>query len=309
MSYQKILLLPHIKIHNANAHSSPFSIGFPAITAWLGFSHALERELKARDFTVLCAATGIVSHQFNLQTYKGTNDFVSSIIGTGNPLDKTGQRSSFIEEARCHLDVSIIIELEGCNVDDEAALIELVSHLLHSKMKVAGGDIMSFNPPEILLIDSANEGDLRRLKRKLMPGYAIIERRDQMIEAMEQGQDAMDALLDSVAIHHQCETQENGQVSWKSGKKALDGKPAGWLIPITTGFHGISEVGSALNQRDPDTPHRFAESIVTLAEFKMPHRFYSLNSMLWEYQVDISNNLYQCVSSQLARQNQQDEFI
>ncbi|PIU55383.1 MAG: type I-F CRISPR-associated protein Csy2, partial [Deltaproteobacteria bacterium CG07_land_8_20_14_0_80_38_7] len=31
---KRLLLLPHIKVHNANALSSPFTIGFPAMTAW-----------------------------------------------------------------------------------------------------------------------------------------------------------------------------------------------------------------------------------------------------------------------------------
>ena len=30
------LLLRHVRIHNANAFSSPLTIGFPAMTAWLG---------------------------------------------------------------------------------------------------------------------------------------------------------------------------------------------------------------------------------------------------------------------------------
>jgi len=37
-----ILLIPNLKIHKANALSSPYTIGFPAMTAWLGFMHALE---------------------------------------------------------------------------------------------------------------------------------------------------------------------------------------------------------------------------------------------------------------------------
>ena len=87
MSFKKILLLPHLQIHNANALSSPFTIGFPAMTAWLGTSHALQRLLVERGFPVTSNATGVVSHQCDLQTYRGTNDFVSSIVGTGNPLE------------------------------------------------------------------------------------------------------------------------------------------------------------------------------------------------------------------------------
>ena len=125
-------------------------------------------------------------------------------------------------------------------------------------------------------IEEGNDDELRTLTRKLMPGYAIIERRELMIDAMKQGQDAIDALLDYLAIHHSCEKDDSGNVTWTSQRKT-----SGWIVPIATGFHGITELENAKNQRDPDTPHRFAESIVTLGEFRMPHRIHSLDEILW----------------------------
>ncbi len=309
MTYKRILLLPHLHIHNANALSSPFTIGFPAMTAWLGATHALQRKLQENGFHILCKSTGVVSHQCDLQTYRGENDFVSSVVGTGNPLDKTGERSSFIEEARCHLDVSLLIEIEGITQALDDALIEVVTHLLNAKMKIAGGDIQAFNAPIIRVVQQGSETDFRSLTRKLMPGYVLIERRDLMIEAMEQGQDAMDALIDYLAIHHSCEKNDEGEVVWKSHRKTQKDKPAGWIVPIATGFHGISDLGEAKNQRDPDTPHRFAESLVTLGEFKMPHRFASIDQMLWNYQVDVEKDLYQCVPVSSTTNELEDEFI
>ena len=101
----RLLLLPHLKVHNANALSSPFTIGFPALTAWLGATDALQRKLAASGFNdVKFKGTAIISHRCDLHTYKGRGDLVYSIIGTGNPLDKTGERSAFIEEERCLLD-------------------------------------------------------------------------------------------------------------------------------------------------------------------------------------------------------------
>ena len=47
---KKYLLLRHVKIHNANAFSSPLTIGFPAMTAWLGAMHALERKLRQHSW-------------------------------------------------------------------------------------------------------------------------------------------------------------------------------------------------------------------------------------------------------------------
>ena len=101
---RRFLLIPHIKIHNANAMSSPYTIGFPAMTAWLGAVHALQRHAQQQGFSdVNFLKVGVSCHAFDLQVYKGRGDFVSSIIGTSNPLDKDGNRPAFIEEARCHL--------------------------------------------------------------------------------------------------------------------------------------------------------------------------------------------------------------
>ena len=287
---KRLLLIPHLKVHNANALSSPFTIGFPAMTAWLGATHALQRKLNQAGFKQLrFTATAVISHQCDLQTHKGVGDYVHSIIGTGNPLDKTGSRSAFIEEARCHLDVSMAIEYTGIPKDEEQALSDKISHYLTANMKLAGGDILGFNPPQFFRLEEGEDKDLHQFTRQLMPGYALIERRELMQDAMAQGQDAMDALLDYLAIHHSCEQDDDGKVTWTSKRKTT-----GWIVPIATGFHGITELGEAKNQRDPESPHRFAESVVTLGEFKMPHKIRSINEILWQYQVETENNLYLC---------------
>ena len=297
----RLLLLPHLKVHNANALSSPFTIGFPAMTAWLGATHALQRKLIARGFPDLnFKATAVISHSCDLQTYKGRGDFVHSIVGTGNPLVENKKRKKgekfenfvrppFIEEARCHLDCSLLIEYQGVEQDNLPEFLEQVSHLLHSQMKIAGGDILGFKPPLTIKVEEGNSADLRKLSRKLMPGYAIIERRELLKEAMEAGEDVMDAMLDYLTIHHNCEQDNEGNITWTSKRKTT-----GWIVPIATGFHGISELGEAKNQRDPETPHRFAESVVTLGEFIMPHRIRSLSDIMWHYHVDPEKNLYLC---------------
>jgi len=230
-----------------------------------------------------------VTHEMDLQTYKGTGDYVHSIIGTGNPLDKDGSRPAFIEEARCHLEVSLLIEYSGVDKDDEKILLDQISHHLHASMKIAGGDILSFEAPVAFRTEEGNDTDLRKLTRKLMPGYAIIERRELMLDAMKNGLDALDGLLDYLAVHHHCDKDDDGNTIWSSHRKT-----SGWIVPVATGFHGISELGQAKNQRDPDIPHRFAESVVTLGEFRMPHRIQSLDEILWHYHTDLESNLYRC---------------
>jgi CRISPR-associated protein Csy2 len=290
MSDKNLLLLPKIKIHNANALSSPYTIGFPAMTAWLGFIHALQRKLNSQGYDELeFKSVAVVSHKFDLQTYKGTGDFVNSIVGTGNPLDKDGSRSAFIEEARVHLTVSLLVEYEGNEEElDEPEFVDVLENLLN-RMKVAGGDILGFESTSIYCIESDDDDSRDRCLRQLMPGYALIERRELMKECMANGADAIDAMLEHLTVKHSCDVSEEGDVSWRSQRKA-----AGWIVPIATGFQGISELGEAKNQRDPDTLHRFAESVVTLGEFVMPHRIKSLDEILWHYHVDLNKNLYLC---------------
>lgn len=302
MSSTFILKLPHIKIQNANALSSPYTIGFPAMTAWLGFMHALERKLRAASaLDITLDALAVVSHDCDLQTYRGANDFVSSIVGTGNPLNSDGTRSAFIEEARCHLEVSLLIKYTLNQNGDTEALPEHspildVIHDLVITMKLAGGDILSLAKPTAHILPSRDaEGKHRQgLLNSLMPGYVLIERRDLMIEAMEAGQDAIDALIDYVAVENTCveigqENEKKALVEWRSQRKT-----SGWIVPIATGYQGISPLAQAKNQRDIETPHRFAESIVTLGEFILVNRANRIDEILWEYAYDESHDLYLC---------------
>lgn len=311
MSIKQYLLIPHLAVHNANGLSSPFTIGFPAVTAFLGAAHALQRKLNTQGLAVTFSSVGIVSHQANLQSYKGDNDFVHSIVGTANPLDKSGSRSAFIEEARIHLDVSLIFDVSGIDSDNHDQLIASASHILHSQMRLAGGDIQDFQPLELHTLSYDDTAGLQRLQRKLMPGYALIERRELMQQAMNEGQDSIDAMLDYLAIHNHCEPINSDQpdkVQWRSGRKQINGKSAGWIVPIATGFHGISELGQAKNQRDEHTPHRFAESVVTLGEFIMPHRLQSIEQLLWHYQVHQDQSLYLC-QQHVDSNNQEPETV
>lgn len=298
MSIEQVLTLPHIKVHNANALSSPYTIGFPAVTGFLGAVHALQRKVNVKGLAVSFDAVGIVSHDANLQTYKGTNDFVHSIVGTGNPLDKTGSRSAFIEEARIHLDISLVIKFTGLDLEQRDELVELANELLSGHMKIAGGDVFSHQGAKIHIVDTSEAKDLHKLLRQLMPGYALIERRDLMQDAMKEGQDALDSLIDYLAVHNDCEATIDEQTQEEKIKWVSKRKVPGWIVPIATGFQGISDLGQAKNQRDDDTPHRFAESVVTLGEFKMPHRINDLSQLLWRYEFEKENGLYLCQQTQ-----------
>ena len=84
------IVLPDVQIHNANAMSSTYTIGFPAMTAWLGAVHALQRNLAVWDpvfSDIVFSKTAVVCRSCHLQVQKG---YRNSIIGTANPLKKKG---------------------------------------------------------------------------------------------------------------------------------------------------------------------------------------------------------------------------
>lgn len=288
------IVLRNLVVQNANALSSSFTIGFPAMTAWLGAVHAMQRKLnEIESFRQLeFNQVAVACHDFKLHTYKGRGDYDRSVVGTGNPLTSEGNRPSFIEEGRCNLCVSLII---GCNklsrfaFDDFKTAFEKI---LHSRIKIAGGDILDFSSIEFSKADS--DGEKRKLLNSLMPGYILVERLDLVKESMENGNDALEALLDHVALHNVCEKSESGEAVWSVKRKTQ-----GWIVPIAVGFQGISELtepGEAFNQRDSSVSHRFAEAIVTLGEFKMPHRL-DFDSAFWCYDYCEKENLYLCVNN------------
>ncbi len=297
---KKILLIPRLKIHNANALSSPYTIGFPAMTAWLGAVHALQRKLnvKHEDFEDLkFNSVAVVSHEFNLHTYKGSGDFNHSIISTSNPLKRDGKRPSTIEEARCHLTVSLLIEYSGIDQDEAENMLEVLPSLLFC-MKMASGDVLDFDLKQLDLITIVDQADTKKLMAKLMPGFCLIDRSDLTQQAMENGLDGLDAVLEYLKINSHCEKVTDkkanavDKITWTQSRRER-----GWLIPIAIGFQGLTDLEASLNQRDETTPHRFAESVVSLGEFIMPSRIDDIDNMLWHY-ASLENDLYLCKQNQ-----------
>lgn len=287
------LLIKHISVQNANALSSPYTIGFPAMTAWLGAVHALQRAIQKKGMTeVFMVQTAISCHDFILHTRRGQGDYVNSIIGTANPLKKDGERPAFIEEARCHLDVSLLVEVTGIDGDNQEEFLLHVEAQFY-RMKMAGGDILSFKKPQLHFIDADKEQQEKALIRRLMPGYVLVERRDLITNSMGEGKDALGGVLEHLQVMHRVSVDEEGGERWCAIKKE-----PGWIVPIAVGFYGVSDLSKVKNQRDENTAHRFAESVVTLGEFKMPYRLKSIEEMMWRYSADLGEGLYVCKNQQ-----------
>ncbi|MCZ6903394.1 MAG: hypothetical protein O7C58_04910, partial [Rickettsia endosymbiont of Ixodes persulcatus] len=91
------LLLPHLKIQNANAMSSPYTIGFPAITAWLGAIHALQRQLHNHGYAdIILDKLAISCHSLNVQRRYIKGNSTALITVSRNPLIKKGKEDGYV---------------------------------------------------------------------------------------------------------------------------------------------------------------------------------------------------------------------
>lgn len=272
------LLISKLQIQSANALSSPLTYGFPAVTAFAGFGHALQRHFNGGDAEgpLEVSGVGIVSHRCDMLAKKVGYDRYLQL--TANPLNEKGERPSFVEEGRCHLTVSLVLETnELSHREKDCARI---ADIIVSRMKLAGGDILKRPTVEVL------EDDRRGL-RKLMPGYVLIDRRQLMQQTMQEGCDALEAMHRHLRLEFQSKTDDDGKTTWTSSRNS-----PGWIVPIAVGFQGISPLGQAEQTRDSETPHRFAEAVLTLGEFIMAYRVESLAEMMWRYRVH--GDLYLC---------------
>jgi CRISPR-associated protein Csy2 len=287
------IVIPKIKIQNANALSSAYTIGFPAITAWLGAVHALQRQIcqypELRQISFIKMA--VSCNYYNLQVYKGPGDFQSSIIGTSNPLRKKGsnfERPPFIEAPRIQLTVSLLIEVQGINAENQKNVIRMLQRKLPC-MKMASGDILGFDKIQVFYIDKNQADTIKKVIMQLMPGYILIERRD-LLQIIDIAQDGLDKLLAYLKVNFTAIQDTTGNIiGWKPKRLV-----SGWIVPIAVGFKRISEVGTVLNQRDMKCNHCFTENVVTLGEFKMAYRFNDIEDIMWQYTYEQDKGLYVC---------------
>lgn len=345
---QAVVVIPHLWVQNANAIASPMTYGFPAMTAFTGAVHAIERKLKEAGVAVGLKGVGVVCHSAEPQTNRESG-YVTRFNLTRNPLAKdkedenTGKRAlevnpdgslktpSLVEEGRMHLDVSLVIGIEsGCPISrhEQRVLAHRIEEQLRA-MRLAGGSVLP-HPVKVLRKparltpvpgggDEARTTAFRKLARSLLPGFALVGRHALLAEhlaamrAQDSKANALDALLDLCALHWAPEPLEDDPdpdadlggvtgaiaatadtATTKTPWHATRRKP-GWLVPIPVGYAAISELyppGVVKRARDPAVPFRFVESVLSLGEWKSPHRLSGLDELLWHYDANPDGGLY-----------------
>ncbi|MGQ0711939.1 MAG: type I-F CRISPR-associated protein Csy2 [Rhodoferax sp.] len=119
---QVILVLPHLRIQNANAIASPLTHGFPSITAFTGVMWALQRKLAQAGVPLQLHGVGVVCHHHQEQVTQG---YVRSFNLTRNPVDKDGSTAAIVEEGRMHLQITLVLAVsEKLSPGAPAALVQ-----------------------------------------------------------------------------------------------------------------------------------------------------------------------------------------
>jgi len=301
-----LILLPRLRVQNANAISGPLSWGFPPPSAFTGFTHALHRRMGNREITL--DGVGIVCHGFDPQVYK-PNRFTYKFSLARHPLEKDGSPPGTIEEGKAHLEISLLIGVYGYLDEAEGGHFARQVYQTALSMRLAGGSILPLNdhgqyePLHFVLPDDQEsiEKEFRKIRRKLLPGFALLSAHEQLQERLAQMQEdapqatALDALLDLSCLHVEPIADDSGtpeKVRWQASRSQ-----PGWLVPLPVGYGAISrlyEPGRVANARDEQTPFRFVECLYSLGEWKSPHRIESPDEMLWRHHADPENGLYLC---------------
>lgn len=326
LPHRAVLVLPRVRIQNANAISSPMTWGFPAITAFTGAMTALERRLGA-DAGMALFGVGVVCHGFEAQVTRG--GYTRAFHLTRNPVLQDGSTAGIVEEGRVHLDVTLLFDvwLSDANQGDaaRAALAERAGQVLAS-MRVAGGSVMPAlalglrrpgRPTLDLVADDAQPDvqrqQFRRLARRWMPGFVLVSRDDLLqarlaaLRADHPAATVLDAWLDlsrwntrATALPTADDNDAVPRADWVTDRRS------GWIVPIPVGFAALSPLqdpGTVAGARDMCTPFRFVETVWSMGQWISPHRLRSLDEVFWSPDNDhaaasaTSTGLYRCVNS------------
>lgn len=311
LPHAAVLLLPHLRVQNANAISSPLTWGFPAITAFTGLMTALERRLGTGSGIQLLGV-GVVCHGFEAQVT--TEGYTRAFHLTRNPVLQDGSTAAIVEEGRVHLDISLVFEVrlsdEQRGEAERDALAARIAHEL-AGMRLAGGSVMPAlrsparrrpSRPQLALVPDDSQPEAQRkqfrlLARRLMPGFALISRDDLLQQRLDElrrqdpNASALDAWLDlsrwtsraQAALPAADDTTASTATSTKADW-ATEPRP-GWIVPIPVGFAAISPLqvgGSVAGARDATTPLRFVETIWSIGQWISPHRLQRLGDFIWQ---------------------------
>ncbi|QCE34793.1 type I-F CRISPR-associated protein Csy2 [Acetobacteraceae bacterium] len=315
MTQTDYLLLPRLRVQNANAISGPFTHGFPSITAFMGLMWALERKCAQAKIEIQFKAVGVIAHKTQ-ELIAGEGYGAKAFQQMRRPVSKKGESAPMQEEGRMHLEFSLLFGVKIIGYLSETERSEMAHKILEilQTMRLAGGIFLpsalfgaapSYKVIPRLIQAERFEKDWWKEKYRLLPGFALIERADLLEERFQAllkkpeteeklpKPTYLEAFLSLCAVRSWAVTHEDGKVEWQSDRQ----KGAGWIVPISVGYGAIGPIhpaGSVRGARDSKTAFRAVESLQSIGEWRSPHRFEKISAFLWRAESDAEKGLYRC---------------
>jgi CRISPR-associated protein Csy2 len=251
--------ISRIEVNGANALSGMMAVGYPAMTAFHGFSRALLRGIETAFGSGGKALKGfaVVHHGGRARLYGNFRDRMTEIRYVHDRAANPSKTAHYLNppsevQPKCDLVFSLIVEAD---VDPSAAVALTDRDLLASIVgpRALGGTVRSVGRASL-------HGSLSDGLKGLPPGLVLIDRTSEL-QAGE-GIDALDAMLD--LLGHPYRQTEDGARKYRH------------LLPTQIGFRGVSEpVVGRPGARDPSVPHVFAEPVIGLVEMRRRHEVVS----------------------------------
>lgn len=218
MTSSNYLVLERVQVRSANA-SAGFTYGFPAISQFLGFVHALSRKFQqlshglCEQFDVdiddiediALQGCAVMCHEHQVLASRADKFRDYHFAQTRNPLQKDGKTAPIIEEAKMNLCVSLIIEVDSDELDLSGSkeeldqLTKLIAALVPS-LRMAGGKIVDVGKVywKEIQDDTGKKRQWKSLLYRLMPGRLLVDRSAYLAQNTE---------------HFAAKTQESGDSS------------------------------------------------------------------------------------------------
>ncbi|GAC34442.1 type I-F CRISPR-associated protein Csy2 [Paraglaciecola polaris] len=209
------ILINRVNVQNANAVAG-FTWGFPSITHFIGFGHNLSRKLSKSNFSNFkISGCSVISHENHVHSYQG-NRFTQSknpaylMSDVKKIID--GKAPSIIEEGKLNMTVSLLIGFDGFLGNQANIFIEWLKKQCLMQ-RLAGGTILDIDSIQVFDITDKNKFYL--LKRKLLPGFALMDRSIDLAQYHElnlaDNSDAelLDSWLDFAALKQKARPKSN----------------------------------------------------------------------------------------------------
>lgn len=266
----QIIVIPHIKVQNANLQTSGFILGGAPLMAAAMFCHNLARLLKTQDLGFILVhhdrqdLGGSAYGRFTPAQRRG-----AVFIGKKDYSSKNKYALSLQPTASCHLEISLIIDFK--RVQDMKKLTDIVQ-----RSRFAGGQIIGVH--ELAECEST-EAALALIRN----GFVVQDRKDLLQHYQQQFQvNRLQALAQLLSHKPDADIPD------------IPAQKLSWLAATTLGYAllespTIARTGIRQADQQQSTAHAYAEPLVGLIQYQSLHQVQqvedstALEALYWHY--------------------------